>query len=80
MKFLSSARERVLAVTGNMLKSLAERQAQKAGLVGFKASDGWLGKVKARHGISGKKSIWRDWIRERPHSKELARRASRDSV
>ena len=54
MKFLSSARERGLAVTGTMLKTVAERQTKKAGIVGFKASDGWLGKVKARHGISGK--------------------------
>ena len=55
MKFLSSARDRGLAVTGTKLKDLAERQTQKAGIVGFKVSDGWLGKVKARHGISRKK-------------------------
>ena len=55
VRFLTAARERRMPVTGLMLKSLAERQARKSGINGFTACEGWLGKVKARHGISGRK-------------------------
>ena len=54
MKYLSSARERGFVGTGTILKTLAKTEAQKASFIGFKASDGLIGKVKARHGISGK--------------------------
>lgn len=54
VKFLSIVRERGLAVTGPMLRSLAEREARKRGITNFQASEGWLSKVKRRHGIIGK--------------------------
>lgn len=38
-----------------MLKSLAEQQAGKSGNDGFTASEWWFRRVKARHGISGRK-------------------------
>ena len=41
-----------MPVTGPMLKSLAERKARNSGIDRCTASEGWLGKVKARHGIS----------------------------
>ena len=55
VRFLTAARERGMPVTGPMLKSLAERQARKSVIDGFTASEGWSGKVKARHCISGRK-------------------------
>ena len=42
-------------MSGPILKSLAERQGHKSGINGFTASGVWLWKVKARHGISGRK-------------------------
>lgn len=55
VKFLEAARERGMPVTGPMFRSLAERHARKNSIEGFSASEGWLGKVKSRHGISGRK-------------------------
>ena len=54
VKFLNLSRERGMTVTGPMLRSLAEREAEKRGITDFQASEGWLGKVKARNGIVGK--------------------------
>ena len=51
--FLTKARETGLAVTGPMLRTLAEREAKKLGLSDFQASEGWLDRMKKRHGISG---------------------------
>ena len=76
VKFLNLARERGMAVTGPMLRSLAEREAEKKGITDFQASEGWLGKVKARNGIVGKclsgeaggfsKAVVRNWKEELP--------------
>ena len=55
MRFIKAARGRGVPVIVPMLKSLADQQARKSGIDGFTASEGWLGKVKARHGISGSK-------------------------
>ena len=54
VEFLKLARDRGMIVTGPMLRTLAEREAITRGVLEFKASEGWLGKVKARHGISGR--------------------------
>ena len=54
IEFLKLARDRGMPVTGPMLRTLAEREASANGVEGFKASEGWLSKVKARHGICGR--------------------------
>ena len=45
VRFITSAREPGIPVTGPRLKSLAELQARKSGIDRFTASEGWLGKV-----------------------------------
>ncbi|KAI6653093.1 Jerky protein homolog-like [Oopsacas minuta] len=42
IEFLKLARDRGMAVTGPMLRTLAEREANANGMEGFKASEGWL--------------------------------------
>ena len=54
VKFLSLAKERGMAVTGPMLRSLAEREARKREIINFHSSEGWLGKVEVKHRIIGK--------------------------
>ena len=54
VEFLKTARERGIAVTRTMLRTLAEKEAKKSDIQGFCASEGWLGKLKSRHGISGR--------------------------
>ncbi|KAI6647767.1 Tigger transposable element-derived protein 6-like [Oopsacas minuta] len=54
IEFLKLARDRRMAVTGPMLSTLAEREASANGVEGFKASEGWLSRVKGRHGICGR--------------------------
>ena len=41
-------------VTGPMLKFMALEEAKRIGIDNFHASDGWLTRVKERHGIKGK--------------------------
>ena len=52
VRFFEAAMERGMLVSGPMLKSLAERQARRRGIDGFKSYQSLVGKVKARHGIS----------------------------
>ncbi|KAI6651286.1 Tigger transposable element-derived protein 6 [Oopsacas minuta] len=54
LEFLRLAREQGEAVTGPMLDQLVEEEARELGLEDFKASEGWLSRLKDRHGISAK--------------------------
>ena len=65
-----------MSVTGPMLMELGKREATKRGINNFKASEGWLDKVKKRHGIVGKnlsgeaaavdKILVKNWMEELP--------------
>ena len=76
VSFIELARERGMSVTGPMLMELGKREATKRGINNFKASEGWLDKVKKRHGIVGKnlsgeaaavdKILVRNWMEELP--------------
>ena len=54
IEFLKLARDLGTPVTGPMLRTLAERECSANRVERFKASEGWLLKVKARHGICGR--------------------------
>ncbi|KAI6649923.1 Tigger transposable element-derived protein 6-like [Oopsacas minuta] len=54
LEFLRLAREQGEALTGPMLDQLAEEKARELGLEDFKASEGWLSRLKDRHRISAK--------------------------
>ena len=65
-----------MPVTGPMLRTLAVRKAKKNKIERFAASEGWLSRLKERHGIFGKslsgesgganKVIVKNWIDELP--------------
>ncbi|KAI6658194.1 Tigger transposable element-derived protein 6 [Oopsacas minuta] len=52
--FLERAKEHGIPVTGPMLRTLALREAENCNIQGFSASEGWLDRVKRRHGIHGR--------------------------
>ena len=52
--FLEKARENGIPATGTMLRNLALREAEKRNIQGLYASEGWLGRMKKRHGIQGR--------------------------
>ena len=54
VEFLSLARERVETVTGPMLRQTAQEEARILGIEDFKASEGWLSRLKDRHRILAK--------------------------
>lgn len=56
VKWLSVVTERGVSVNGPMLKSKSEELAKKLGRSNFKATDGWLSRLKSRHGIKFHKS------------------------
>ncbi|KAI6649882.1 Tigger transposable element-derived protein 4-like [Oopsacas minuta] len=51
VSFSEWARKRGMSIIGPMLMELGKREATKHGINNFKASEGWLDKVKKRHGI-----------------------------
>ena len=75
--FLREARECGTCITGPVVCQLAAEEAKRLGINDFKASDGWLSRVKARHGIKGKIlsgeaasvniSVLNDWENELPN-------------
>ena len=47
-----------MSVTGPMLMELGKREATKCGINNFKASEGWLDKVKIRAGLVAIKNVF----------------------
>ena len=45
VEFLGLARDRGIPVTGPLLRTLAEKEANTQGILGFKVSEEWLGRV-----------------------------------
>ena len=56
MKWYQQQRGSGVMVRGTEMKMAAERFAAKIGIDGFKASEGWLYRLKLRHGLSNKKA------------------------
>ena len=52
--FLEKSRENGIPATGPMLRNLALREAEKRNIQGFSASEGWMDRMKKRHGIQGR--------------------------
>ena len=54
VEFLILSREQGETVIGPMLRQMAQVEARMLGIKDFKASEGWLSRLKDRHGISAK--------------------------
>ena len=54
MEFLKLARDHARVITGSTLCQLAREEAKDLKIEDFEASDGWLSKFKARHGVKAR--------------------------
>lgn len=55
MRWLEQGRKKNIPISDDLLKKQAKIFATKLGVQGFKASDRWLSKLKARNGITTSK-------------------------
>ncbi|CAK1553918.1 unnamed protein product [Leptosia nina] len=51
LSWLKQQRKSNIPISGPIIKAKAKKLAEKLGIVNFKSSEGWLGKLKHRHNI-----------------------------
>lgn len=52
LSWFNNQRQNNVPISGPIVKAKAEKFAEQLGIIGFKASEGWLGKFKNRHHIT----------------------------